>query len=117
MHGGSVIHAYAWKTLWQRTQDPRIGVKVHAYAWKAHSSHMPGSVIHAYAWKTRESPRICVESSFQSRITPSPALNILNVTHPLHPLTQPSLTTLRICVGTIFALNITSPHAPNKLQT
>ncbi|MED6129668.1 hypothetical protein PIB30_110182, partial [Stylosanthes scabra] len=64
---------YAWKTLWQQAQDPRIGVKFHAYAWKAHSSHIPGSVIHAYAWKTRESPRICVESSFRSQITPSPA--------------------------------------------
>ncbi|MED6215046.1 hypothetical protein PIB30_109494, partial [Stylosanthes scabra] len=82
MRGGSVIHAYAWKTLWQQAQDPRIGVKVHAYAWKAHSSHIPEShqtthmrgrsVIHAYAWKTRESPRICVESSFMSRITPNP---------------------------------------------
>ncbi|MED6227490.1 hypothetical protein PIB30_114085, partial [Stylosanthes scabra] len=37
MRGGSVIHVYAWKTLWQQAQDPRIGVKVHAYAWKAHS--------------------------------------------------------------------------------
>ncbi|MED6129322.1 hypothetical protein PIB30_106841, partial [Stylosanthes scabra] len=36
MRGGSVIHAFAWKTLWQQAQDPRIGVKVHAYAWKAH---------------------------------------------------------------------------------
>ncbi|MED6178542.1 hypothetical protein PIB30_108630, partial [Stylosanthes scabra] len=69
---------------------------------------MAGSVIHAYAWKTRESPRICVESSFKSRITPSPALNIQNVTHPLHPLTQPSLTThayayipTHVC-GTLF---------------
>ncbi|MED6129151.1 hypothetical protein PIB30_105105 [Stylosanthes scabra] len=37
MRGGSVIHVYAWKTLWQQAQDPRIGEKVHAYAWKAHS--------------------------------------------------------------------------------
>ncbi|MED6202547.1 hypothetical protein PIB30_106676, partial [Stylosanthes scabra] len=59
---------YVWKTLWQQAQDPR-----HAYAWKAHSSHIPGLVIHAYAWKTRESPRICMESSFRSQITPSPA--------------------------------------------
>ncbi|MED6203214.1 hypothetical protein PIB30_113387, partial [Stylosanthes scabra] len=62
MRGGSVIHAYAWKTLcWQQTQDPRIGVKFHAYAWKAHSSHIPeshqtthmlgGSVIHAMRGK------------------------------------------------------------------
>ncbi|MED6214597.1 hypothetical protein PIB30_104552, partial [Stylosanthes scabra] len=43
MRGGSVIHAYARKTLWQQAQDPRIGVKVHAYAWKAQSSHVPES--------------------------------------------------------------------------
>ncbi|MED6117348.1 hypothetical protein PIB30_109191, partial [Stylosanthes scabra] len=89
MHGGSVIHAYAWTTLAaSNSTRPRICVVesvIHAYAWEAASSHVPESRL---AHSKRELSkgtflRICVGlSSIGHRPTPH-AYNYADQ-HPTH---------------------------------
>ncbi|MED6202821.1 hypothetical protein PIB30_109428 [Stylosanthes scabra] len=89
--------------------SPRICVQSDAYAWHTHSqsplkthSTNPSHVLSPYH------PRICVQPYAY-------AWNSHHSSHPTSPLPFPHPPThmraiLRICVGTIFALNVTSPH-------